>query len=68
MGTVLNSLHFKMINFLSRKQPNKSINPTAGYGLSRFRKPSVAAAGYLQLQGLPHFGKSPDGLFVHLLS
>ncbi len=48
MGTVLNSLHFKMINFLSRKQPNKSINPTAGYALSRFRISAPAAVGYLQ--------------------
>ncbi len=26
----------------------KSINPAAGYGLSRCRKPVVAAAGYLK--------------------
>jgi len=31
-----------------KERSNKSINPTAGYGLSRFRKQSVAAAGYLQ--------------------
>jgi len=30
-----------------RQWPKKSFNPTAGYGLSRSRKPSVAA-GYLQ--------------------
>jgi len=28
--------------------PNTSINPTAGYGLSRFRISASAAAGYLQ--------------------
>jgi len=28
--------------------PNTSINPTAGYGLSRSRNRAVAAAGYLQ--------------------
>ena len=28
--------------------PNTSINPTAGYGLSRSRISAVAAAGYLQ--------------------
>ena len=28
--------------------PNKSINPTAGYGLPRFRISAPAAAGYLQ--------------------
>lgn len=27
---------------------NKSINPTAGYGLPRFRISASAAAGYLQ--------------------
>jgi len=34
--------------------PNKSINPTAGYGLSRFRISAPAAAGYLQrYKGFP---------------
>jgi len=47
---------FASLAFLGRRSsvgsktapPNKSINPTAGYGLSRSRKCASAAASYLQ--------------------
>jgi len=38
-------LHFKIDGGISTTAPNPSFNRTAEYGLSRYRKPAVAAAG-----------------------